>query len=242
MPDIVIYDLNFSYNNSKVLNSINLEIDANDFVGIIGPNGGGKTTLIKIILGLLKPQSGSVSVLGRTPSINQPFIGYVPQFLDFNTEFPIKVIDVVLMGLFNKFSFFPVAKKDHKRIALEHLSKLGIERYADSYFSDLSGGQKQRVLIARAIINSPKILILDEPTSSVDSAIEKDIFELLKELNTQMTILLISHDIGFISNYVKRIVCLNRNISFHKIEEVSGTHTIEDYAHNFSAINHKCGL
>ncbi|MEN8907374.1 MAG: metal ABC transporter ATP-binding protein [Clostridiales bacterium] len=211
MNIIEIKELYVNYNNTKVLENINLNVKENQFLGIIGPNGGGKTTLIKSILGLVKPVKGNIYI---NENID---IGYVPQFSNFERNFPINVMDVILMGrLSEKFSFFKSYRKEDVKLAKEVMLKLGIYDFRNRQIGKLSGGQMQKVLIARSIINNPKILILDEPTSNIDSNTRIEIFNILKQLNNKMTILIVSHDVDDIVLYVDSIVCLNKNLHYHE--------------------------
>jgi zinc transport system ATP-binding protein len=204
------------YDNEIVLEDINLTVKENDFIGLIGPNGGGKTTLLKVILGLIKPYRGTIKVTGKTPQKGRQQIGYVPQFAVFDSDFPITVWDVVKMGrlgpghLLKKFS-----QKDEEIIA-ERLEWVNILSQKDRGLKDLSGGQRQRVYIARALATQPTILLLDEPTASVDIEVRAQIYDLLHQINEHgVTIILISHDMNVVSQYVKTIGCLNRSLHYH---------------------------
>lgn len=239
---IKIENLNFSFYDQPVLEDINLEIRKKDFLAIIGPNGGGKTTLLKLILGFLKPQKGSIRIFGNPPLKARHFFGYVPQFSSFDDEFPIKVKDVIMSSTIKPFSILPYYKKEVKRKAFQILEKLEIEESANTLIGELSGGQKQRVLIARAIMSNPKILILDEPTASVDQNMEKDIFELLKKLNKDITIIIVSHDIAFISTYVNRVSCLNRCMDTHLISQISKENLFDLYNGKMKMVEHSCGI
>lgn len=240
---IKIDNLGFAYNGNYILEDVNFSIDRKDFLGIIGPNGGGKTTLLKIILGFLKPQKGQIKVMGSQPGKSNFKIGYVPQFNQTDKQFPIKAYDVVSMGLCDAKSFMPWKRKNDNEKILSTMDFLKISDIADKTFGELSGGQQQRCLIARALINEPELLILDEPTASVDSTIEVDIYKLLKELNNKMTILLVSHDVGFISSYINKIACVNKGISIHDKDEISiDKINHEAYHGDFSMISHKCNL
>lgn len=241
-PIIKFENINFAYNGVKVLENINLEIKEKDFVGIIGPNGGGKTTLLKLMLGLIKPIEGRLEILGKTPQKVRNQIGYVPQFNTTDKLFPITVLDVVLMGLTDSNSFLPWFSKNQINRAMEVMEKVQIKDLADKPFGELSGGQKQRCLIARAIASSPKILLLDEPTASVDSKVESNIYELLKVLNQKITIILVSHDLGFVSTYVNKVACVNKKLAFHKTKEINKSEINNIYNAEMSMIQHQCGL
>lgn len=239
-----IIDVNnvfFSYDDANVLENINFQVFDKDFVGIIGPNGGGKTTLIKLILGYLSPNQGEIKIFNNTPFLSRDKIGYVPQYLSYEKTFPISSLELVLMGSFSKSSFSPRINKEKINDAYATMSKLKIDHLANNAYSELSGGQKQRCLIARALINKPAILILDEPTSSVDMSVEKDIYDILHELNKDITILLISHDVSFISNYINKVICINKSMSINDVNNIDKVIN-EDYNKNSSQIIHKCGL
>lgn len=240
---IKIENMSFSYDNAPILKDISLDIHENDFVGIIGPNGGGKTTLLKILLGFLKPTSGNVSILGSAPEQVSKFIGYVPQYSEMDKQFPIRVKDVIVMGLCESSSYFPRFSKHSYEKVFEVMELLKIRELAEKKFGELSGGQKQRTLICRAIVSNPKMLFLDEPTASVDASIEEDIYKILSGFNSKITILLVSHDVGFISNYVNRVACVNRSLVIHPVNEISSDHALAHaYDNHTTAIHHKCGL
>lgn len=222
-PIVQIEDLCFLYNGQEVLQDINLTIHRGDFVSIIGPNGGGKTTLIKLILGLLSPARGTVRIDGRDPGENRTPIGYVPQIINHNLNFPASAMDVVLMGKYDpgrRFSFHN-KQKDRKE-AFEALEKLGMEKYSSRKITDLSGGQRQRILIARALVTNPELLVLDEPTASLDTKGQTDFFRLLKELNQELTILVVSHDLLIVSSYAKSIACVNKRLHYHQAVGTTG--------------------
>ncbi len=214
-------DVSFSYNKEKIFENINFDIYHKEFLGIIGPNGGGKTTFIKILLGLLKGFTGCIEYPNDELFSNNNEIGYVPQNTQININFPIMVIEVVEMG-FLKTSLFGCKVKDNQRKqALEVLYKLGIEELAYKKISDLSGGQRQRVFIARAIVNDPKLLILDEPTSNIDVKAQSEIYKLLKTINKFHTIITISHDIPITLEYASRILHINRAIYSHNTPNIT---------------------
>jgi len=205
-----------AYNGKIVLIDVDLEIYANDFLGIIGPNGGGKTTLIKVILGMLKPSWGSVTYPGIHADNKLNLIGYLPQIQRFDPRFPINVIDVVLSGLMNPHKVVKRFSKAEKSKAQKLLNEMGIYHLRNKPIGHLSGGQIQRVFLCRALISSPKLLILDEPSTYVDNQFEHELYEKLKSLNEEMAIILVSHDIGTISYYIKTIACVNRKLHYHK--------------------------
>lgn len=197
------------YEGNPVITDVDLKVESNDFVGIIGPNGGGKTTLLKAILGLLEPITGNVAVFGSPPEETRDRIGYVPQYATFDEEYPITVGEVVRMGRRREKNFFERYSSEDERRTAEALEEVKMLNYEDKPISALSGGQKQRVFVARALVSDPDILLLDEPTASVDRKLEKGIYSLLKELNDRMAIVVVTHDIGVMSSYVTKIACLS---------------------------------
>ncbi|MBT4091263.1 MAG: ABC transporter ATP-binding protein [Deltaproteobacteria bacterium] len=220
-PVVEIKDLQFAYNRQNVLQDINLSIDPGDFVAMIGPNGGGKTTLLRLMLGLLHPVRGSVKIINQPAEKASHHIGYVPQDVSLNRGFPISVMDVVLMGKLRPGSRWKRNKSRERQEAMETLEKMGMSAYAQRKISELSGGQRQRVFIARALVTNPKLLLLDEPTANVDTEGQADLYKLLKELNKEITILVVSHEWIVISSYVKSVACVNGGLHFHHQPEGS---------------------
>ncbi len=213
MPTVLeLKNITAGYESGPVLQKVNFQLDERDFVGIIGPNGGGKTTLLKVMLGLLKPLQGEV--LYRVPTQN--LFGYLPQNSRFDLRFPIYVREVVLSGLLSEKGLFgSYTRKDRLR-AEALLEKYGMGAYTKVPIGELSGGQMQRVFLCRAIISAPRVLILDEPTTYVDSNFEKEFYAILKELNKTMSIIMVSHDLGTICSHVKTIACVNRELHYHR--------------------------
>ncbi|HIK58260.1 MAG: metal ABC transporter ATP-binding protein [Nitrospinaceae bacterium] len=235
---ITVKDLHFSYGGPKILENVEINIRRNEFIGMVGPNGSGKTTLLKIIMGVLTPDKGSVKVLGNPPSQSVKEIGYMPQLTPFSRDFPINVEEVVLMGRLGKTSSIGFFNKADKRAAEKAMNDVEILDLCKRTIGSLSGGQLQRVLIARALTCEPKIMILDEPTANVDMKIEKDIFDLLKQLNEKVTIIVVTHDIGFISQYIDRVACINRTLICHPTSELTGE-TIENmYGTHMHMVHH----
>ena len=232
---IEIDDLNFSYGSINVLSSISLEIGEEEFFGIIGPNASGKSTLLKLILGLMAPDSGRIQVLGHSPQKVRHRIGYVPQHSTFRRDFPITVSEVIRLGQLGSTYINSGQANDKLRSAMELEAVNEIE---DRQIGTLSGGELQRVLIARALACDPEILILDEPTANIDLRAEEDIFTLLKQYNEHMTIIVVSHDIAFISGFVNRVGCLNRTLITHFTEDVSGKTIEELYGGSVKMIHH----
>ncbi len=204
-----------------VLEDIYLSIKTNDFLGIIGPNGGGKSSLLKVILGLYTPQSGSVTFPGKRANEARKQISYVPQINHFDRNFPIDVMDTVLTGRLNKRGLLRKYKTEDKDIALDALLTVGMEGYRNRAIGELSGGQRQRVFIARALVSEPELLLLDEPMSGLDPDFETELYTLLDVLKEKMAIAIVSHDVGIISGHVNAIACLNRRLHYHDGTEVT---------------------
>jgi len=219
MSIINIKNLSFSYEKQLILEDISLEVKEKDFLAIIGPNGGGKSTLLKNILGIKQAQKGFIEVLGEKAEKNLCKMGYVPQNTNINTDFPIKVIEVVMMGhVGHKRPLFGY-KKEEIACAMGALAQVGMEEFSESKIGSLSGGQRQRVMIARALCAHPQILLLDEPTASIDASGQKQIYELLKELNKTITIVVVSHDISVILSYANKVAHINKVLTFHDISD-----------------------
>ncbi|MBN1850290.1 MAG: ABC transporter ATP-binding protein [Deltaproteobacteria bacterium] len=206
----------FSYNGDLVLKEVNLTLEQGEFLGIIGPNGGGKTTLLKLMLGVLRPDRGTIRLLGEEPHDAGHRVGYVPQNMDFNRNFPISVMDVTLMGRLKRSRIGKGYTLEDKDKVQEILKKVGMWKYRQRPIGQLSGGQRQRVFIARALVTDPELLFLDEPTASVDHEFETDLYDFLKALNKTVTIVVITHDIGVVSSHMKSIACVNKQLIFHK--------------------------
>lgn len=210
-----IKDLSAGYGDEIILRDINLVVNDNDFIGIIGPNGGGKTTLLKVILGLIRPYRGSVEFFNGSGEKPGNPIGYLPQFSRTDMQFPISVLEVVLSGLMSREGLFSRYSGRHKKHAEQLLERLGMADLRKKTIGELSGGQLQRVYLCRAIVSSPRLLMLDEPSTFVDTRFETDFYEILKQLNNEMAIIIVSHDVGTISWFVKTIACVNRNLHYH---------------------------
>ena len=215
MELINISNLFYKYHKTDVLENINLSIKDDDCLAIIGPNGGGKSTLLKLILGLLTPQSGTIINNIKT---NQ--VGYVPQNTNLNIDFPITALEIVLMGhVSSQKKLFGYSKEDIA-CAMASLAKVSMSDFANSKIGDLSGGQRQRVFIARALCSNPKIMLLDEPTASIDVKGQREIYELLKEINNSICVVVVSHDISVLLNYAKNVAHINKNLVYHSLENV----------------------
>ncbi len=218
---VKLTDVWVEFNGATILQEQNLTLFDDDFLGIIGPNGGGKTTLLKVLLGLVTPSCGEVKVFGQPPGAARKDIGYVPQLSFFDRDFPINVMDVVLMGRLSMRSLFKTFTGEDKAAALMALEKVEMADLRHRQIGKLSGGERQRVFIARALVRNPKLLLLDEPTASVDPKMKTGIYDLLDELKTKMAIILVTHDMGVISSHVGKIACLNCHLYYHDDKNIS---------------------
>ncbi len=233
---ICIRSLNFAYSKLPVLENINLEIEAEEFFGLIGPNAAGKSTLIKLLLGLLMPDSGEILIKGQPPLKARHLLGYVPQHPTFPCDFPITVEEVVMLGRQSPtYGWFDRQDRQAARVAMQAVEIADIARQP---IKTISGGQRQRMLIARALISHPEILILDEPTANIDLQAEESIFSLLKQYNDHITIIVISHDVAFISEYVHRVGCLNKTLICHATAAIDGKIIAELYGGAVRMIQH----
>ncbi|MBD3175053.1 MAG: ATP-binding cassette domain-containing protein [Armatimonadia bacterium] len=206
---VEMHDVRFSYGTTRVLESADLAIERGEFVGVVGPNGGGKTTLLKLILGLLTPDAGAVRVLGQPPRMASHALGYVPQHFSPDPRFPMTVLDVVLLGRLGcGRGFGPFTSDDRQRVSAA-LDRVGLEGKGGLPYAELSGGQRQRALIARALVSEPEILVLDEPTAGLDPAIEREVLRLLRELNDSMTLILVTHDLTFVADGLETVLCVS---------------------------------
>jgi zinc transport system ATP-binding protein len=220
MKAIDINNLTVKLNNREVLTNITMSLDEGRFLGIVGPNGGGKTTFLRVVLGLVKPASGEIRIFGKLPEEilkTGSIFGYLPQTFKVSPDFPVRVIDVVMMGRYGRVGMLRWLKAEDKRKAMEYLSVMGIEKLKDVQFGELSGGQQQRASIARALAGEPRILLLDEPSTGIDVIGQGDFYHLMKGLQKRfnLTILMVSHDIGTIPAYIDEIACLNYTLHYH---------------------------
>jgi len=220
---IEVQDVSFSYEKTEVLKDVSFRLKQGEFLGIIGPNGGGKTTLVRLMLGLLRPDRGKITILGMEPNAASRRVGYVPQSIDLSRSFPISVMDVAFMGRLSRARIGKGYSREDAEKVRQVLEKVGMWEHRRKPIGKLSGGQKQRVFIARALATDPEILFLDEPTASVDPEFQVNLYDILEELNRQVTIVVITHDIGVVSSYMKSIACVNKHFIFHE-----GSHITQD--------------
>jgi zinc transport system ATP-binding protein len=214
-----MYSLSASYGANLVLQDVNLKVNENDFIGVIGPNGGGKTTLLRVILGLVKPVTGRM--VFNNELLNGNSIGYLPQMSTGDINYPVTVTDIILSGLMIRKGIISRMSASDKKKADNVIDELGLSGMSESTLNELSGGQIQRVLLARAIIGNPRLLLLDEPGNFVDTTFENDFYEKLKDLNKRMAILMVSHDVGTISSHIKSFACVNRSLHYHPSPEIT---------------------
>lgn len=233
---VEISNVSKKFDRLSVLHNINLDVNEKDLMAIIGPNGGGKSTLLKIIMGILTPDTGEVKVFGREPKKARNLIGYLPQHVSFDPDFPINVFDTVLSGRYHGL-FKGYTKSDRKAVE-KALKDVEIYKLRDRQISEISGGQMQRVFIARSIVREPKLLLMDEPMASIDPEMQNSFYELLSRLKDKMTIILISHDVGAVSAHVDKIACLNRELFYHGPVEDSAKGLEEVYKCPLELISH----
>jgi len=238
MTAISFKDVYFSIEGQPILERVNLSIEERGFYAIIGPNGGGKTTLLKLALGLYRPDRGEVRVFGAAPHLVRPRIGFMPQHVVFDSRFPVSALDVVLMGMLGSRRSLGPFRKGDKEKALSALERLGASDLAYKPFFSLSGGQRQRVLIARAIVCDPAILLLDEPSANVDMAFEETLCEFLHEFSRKIAVCIVTHDLGFVSSRVDRCICVNRVVSTHPLTELTGSLITNLYGRDLKVVRH----
>ena len=233
MNAIEVSNLCFGYEEREVLHNIDLRIPERDFAIVVGPNGGGKTTLLKLLLGLLRPRYGTVRIFGEEPAALRRSIGYVPQSLSFDRRFPVSVMDIVLMGRIERHFWGGYSRQD-RLVAMEALEEVGLADTAGRHFAALSGGQRQRVLIAQALASQPKLLLLDEPGANLDTPGVHTIYQLLKRLNERLTVVMVSHNLSLVESFAQHVICVNHTADMHSIDEVSaaGLHS-GDWIHIF---------
>ncbi|MFP4165765.1 MAG: metal ABC transporter ATP-binding protein [Opitutales bacterium] len=229
--------VSFRYDASRVLEDADFDIFPGESVCVIGPNGGGKSTLLKLMLGLLLPETGSVRLLGGPPKETRQRVGYVPQQINVDPLFPVSVMDVVLMGALRGMAPGFRSRKERER-AGESLELVGLENKAQARFASLSGGQKQAALIARALVGDPEVLLLDEPTAHVDAAAEERLTNTLRSLRGGLTMVTVSHDLAFVSRSVPKVICVNRSVRLHPTAELTREHLESLYGGGLRAVMH----
>jgi zinc transport system ATP-binding protein len=237
-PAVEITDLAFAYNGTEVLCGVNLVIEPRDFVCIVGPNGGGKSTLLKLMLGLLQPGRGQVRVLGAEPRHVLTRVGYMPQHALLDPQFPVTVLDVVLMGRLRAGRPLAFYSREDRARCEQALAEVRLADLRKRSFAELSGGQRQRALIARALAGNPELLLLDEPTTNLDLETEVSLRDLLARLNERMTVVTVTHDLGFVSERVQHVVCVNREVVVHPTSEITGERIAELYRGDMRLVRH----
>ncbi len=240
VPVARAHDVSFAYDRELVLDGVSFTVYSGETVAVIGPNGGGKSTLVKLLLGLIEPQRGTLQVFGKRPAMSRGKIGYVPQYSQFDTRFPINVREVVLTGLVR-----PLIGR-HTRLdrtaAEEALERVGMSGLGKHSFAELSGGQRQRVLIARALVGEPSILLLDEPTANVDSFMSDRFLELIVQLAADRTVFFVTHDTGYVSAEADRVFCINRTLKEHPVEALGHELVDAAYGRPMSSVLHHVDL
>ncbi len=220
--------LSFGYLESLVLEEVDFTIHRGESLCVIGPNGGGKSTLVKLILGLIEPVQGSLKILGQSPRKAQRAMGYVPQAMRFDAQFPISALDIVLMGRLDRLVVGSFSRKC-REAARAALDEVGMADLSHRPFSDLSGGERQRVMIARALACDPELLLLDEPTANIDLSVEAQLIETLVKLRHKMTIIMVTHDLDLVSSIGDSVLCVNHRVHRHSLP-ISGETIKEIYS------------
>ena len=238
-PIMAFDGVSFAYDGADVLSDVRFTVARGDFASVIGPNGGGKSTLLRLALGLLTPRCGTIRVMGQSPHRSRARVGYLPQNVSFDRRFPIMVRDVVLMGRLGAGRGLGRWPRGDREAAQRALADVDLADFERRPFAALSGGQRQRVLIARALACEPELLLLDEPTSNLDIRVEDEIYALLSELNQRLTIVMVSHDVGFVSKYVDTAICANRTVHVHTRSELSGEVIRHLYGREVRAVHYQ---
>jgi len=236
---VAIDTLSVIINGARILDNLSLSVSEGEFLGIVGPNGGGKTTLLKVILGLLQPVSGTVRIFGKSPRLARKRIGYVPQRLFFDRDFPVTVNDTVFMGRLSSRGLFARYGKEDSMMVEQALETVGMTGLKKHLVGELSGGEIQRMLIARALVGQPDLLLLDEPTASIDPEMKTTIYDLLDRLHTSMTLIMVSHDTGAISQHVSRTVCLSCGMVTHGPGDITREELSGMYRYPVNIVKHK---
>lgn len=236
-PILTFDNVSFAFDDIEVLSNVSFSAQSHESICVVGPNGGGKSTLIKLALGLLQPDKGTITVLGTMPLKARTRIGYMPQFLQYDQRYPVSVLDVALMGRLGTSLFGLYSRKD-KEVARHALDEMGVGDLTGRPFGALSGGQRQRVLIARALACEPELLLLDEPTANVDPAVENQLLEILHDLAAKITVITVTHDLGFVSQLIDRVICVNRFVKVHPTSEVTGEVIQDIYGGDLKMVRH----
>lgn len=236
-PILTFDNVSFAFDGAEVLSNATFTAQSHESICIVGPNGGGKSTMLKLMLGLLQPSSGTITILDTDPLKARHKIGYMPQYLQYDQRFPVSVLDVALMGRLSTHRFGLYSKRD-KEITFKALEEMGVANLAKRPFGALSGGQRQRVLIARALACEPELLLLDEPTANVDPAVENEFLEILHDLTGKITVITVTHDLGFVSQLVDRVVCVNRYVKIHPTSEITGEIIQDIYGGDIKMVRH----
>ncbi|MDZ7618380.1 MAG: metal ABC transporter ATP-binding protein [Patescibacteria group bacterium] len=224
-PVIDVRNMSFAYAAATVLEGVSFQVQPRELICIVGPNGGGKTTLVRLLLGLLHPSQGEIRLLGTSPEHARLRVGYMPQHAHHDPQFPVTAMDIVLMGRLGRGGIrktFGWYNQSDRLAALEALDMVEMRDAAGKTYSTLSGGQRQRVLLARALCCRPELLLLDEPTANVDALGESRLLDILRRLSRQMTIVTVSHDLGLVSSLVERVICVNRRVLVHPTGSITG--------------------
>jgi len=237
-PVLRVRDLHFAYAAQPVLEGVDLTVHRGEFLAIIGPNGGGKSTLLKLVLGVLLPQRGSIEVLGRSAARARPGVGYCPQHVAFRRDFPLRVVDVVLHGRLGLPGTRWRYRAQDRQMVAATLDRVGIAALAQRPLTALSGGQLQRVLVARALVTEPDLLLLDEPAAHLDERAANDLADLLATLAGPMAVVVVTHDLDFLSQHVSRVACVNRRLWCHHPAEIDGRVIDRLYRHPLRGIEH----
>jgi len=238
-PVIELEGVSFAFDGRHpVLSDVTLAVEPLSFACVIGPNGGGKTTLLRLILGLIEPTSGRIQVLGTSPVKARHRIGYMAQHATLDRAFPVRVLDVVLMGRLGPRRVAGPFDRADVAAARDTLARVGLAGLERRPFADLSGGQRQRVLLARALTSNPELLLLDEPASGLDQKVERDFFDLLQELNRTTTVVLVSHDLGFVQAFVRSVICVHGTVDVHPTNQLDGNTIRELYSGEVRMVRH----
>ncbi len=236
---VLVEGVSFAYNGRLVLDNISLHINRLDFVSVVGPNGGGKTTLIKLLLGLLKPQQGRIAVFDSPPRKVRERVGYVPQYFQFDPRFPMRVTDFVLMGRLTSTGPWGGFRRADRLIAERALSEVELADYGGRQLAELSGGQRQRVMIARALASEPDLLFLDEPTAHIDPSAQKDLYRVMQQLNQRMTLVMVTHDASFVAPFVRSVLCVNKRAVMHPTSGITSEIISELYGADVRLVSHE---